>query len=56
MIYDILLIICIFLGFGMWSGPPYCETKDLMNRIRKIHFKKHNSNMEDEEFDNYMTI
>jgi len=46
----------IFLGFGMWSGPPYCETKDLMNRIRKIHFKKHNSNNEDEEFDNYMTI
>merc|ERR1719282_1065273 len=38
-------------SFGMWSGPPYCETKDLMNRIRKIHFKKHNSNMEDEEFD-----
>ena len=43
-------------SFGMWSGPPYCETKDLMNRIRKIHFKKHNSNNEDEEFDNYMTI
>ena len=45
-----------FLGFGMWSVPPYCETKDLMNRIRKIHFKRHNSNIEDEEFDNYMTI
>ena len=27
-----------FLGFGMWSGPPYCETNDLMNRIRKINF------------------
>lgn len=43
-------------SFGMWSVPPYCETKDLMNRIRKIHFKRHNSNIEDEEFDNYMTI
>merc|ERR1712008_31055 len=28
-------------SFVMWSGPPYCETKDLMNRIRKIHFKRH---------------
>lgn len=41
----------------MWSVPPYCETKDLMNRIRKLHFRRsHNDEEGEEEFDNYMTI
>jgi len=51
----------------MWSGPPYCETKDLMNRIRKLHFKHSSKSTlesgsnegreeDEEEFDNYMTI
>jgi len=33
----------------MWSGPPYCETNDLMNRIRKINFSPDDTLVDEEE-------